>query len=431
MLDKSNKILSDITVFMKYARHLPDKQRRETWEELVTRNKNMHLEKFPELAEDIEKHYKLVYDKKVLPSMRSLQFAGKAIKVAPNRLFNCAYLPIDAPEAFSEIMFLLLGGSGVGFSVQKHHVEKLPEIIKPFKGVVIKNGKKVERTKRFLIGDSIEGWADSVKVLINSYFKRGYPVRFDFDDIRPKGAELVTAGGKAPGPQPLKECLLKIKGVLDSKENGDKLTTLEVHDIVCYIADAVLAGGIRRSALISLFSADDFDMLSSKYNSWWEKNPQRGRANNSVVLMRHKIDEEKFNDVWNRIKISNAGEPGIFFSNDKEWGTNPCLTGESLITTSQGDYTILELVDLFADDELPELPDILTYNEETKELEWDEMMDGALTKEDTNIIKLELEDGTELKLTPDHKVFTENRGWIEAGQLTEEDILLKNENKGE
>ena len=243
-----------------------------------------------------------------------MQFAGKPIEISPNRVYNCAYLPIDDWRAFSETMFLLLGGTGVGYSVQKHHVEQLPEIRKP----------NPKRSRRYLMGDSIEGWADAVKILIKSYFFDGSTIKFDYTDIRPKGARLVTSGGKAPGPQPLKECLVKIEGMLKEKQDGDKLSTLEVHDIVCYIADAVLAGGIRRAALISLFSAHDDEMISSKSGNWWELNPQRGRANNSAVLMRHKITKDFFMDIWKRVELSGAGEPGIYLSNDKDWGTNPC-----------------------------------------------------------------------------------------------------------
>ena len=313
-MDLEKEILSDITVHMKYARYLEDKQRRENWSELVTRNMEMHIKKFPQIENEIRKNYKMVFDKKVLPSMRSMQFGGKPIEVSPNRVFNCAYAPADDPRIFGEIMFLLLGGTGVGYSVQKHHVDNLPEIHRP----------STKRTRRFLIGDSIEGWADSVKALIMSYFKGTSKLRFDFSDIRPKGARLVTSGGKAPGPQPLRECLVKVEGILDAKENGDKLTPIEVHDIICHIADAVLAGGIRRAALISLFSADDEDMLSAKSGAWWELNPQRGRANNSVVIMRHRIDEPTFKNIWKRVEESRSGEPGFYFSNDKEWGCNPC-----------------------------------------------------------------------------------------------------------
>jgi len=311
-----NNILSDITVHMKYAKYIPELNRRETWEELVTRNKEMHQKKYPELKDDIEDTYKLVYAKKVLPSMRSLQFSGKPIEISPNRLYNCSYLPIDSIDSFNETMFLLLSGCGVGYSVQKHHVKQLPNIMKPFS----------KRERRFVIGDSIEGWSDAVKVLIKSYMgsKRSSKVKFDYSDIRPKGARLVTSGGKAPGPQPLKECLIKIQGVLDAKDDGENLAAIEVHDIVCYIADAVLAGGIRRAALISLFSAHDEEMISCKAGSWWEKNPQRGRANNSAVLMRHKITKDFFMDLWKRVELSGAGEPGIYLNNDKDWGTNPC-----------------------------------------------------------------------------------------------------------
>ena len=190
-MELSNKILSDITVYMKYAKYLPELNRRETWEELVTRNKEMHQKKYPYIADKIDEAYKWVYEKKVLPSMRSMQFGGKPIEISPNRIYNCAYMPIDHIDSFSECMFLLLGGTGVGYSVQKHHVEKLPPVNKPY----------VKRTKRYLISDSIEGWADAIKVLMKSYLNgKSSRIEFDFSDIRPKGARLVTSGGKAPGP---------------------------------------------------------------------------------------------------------------------------------------------------------------------------------------------------------------------------------------
>ena len=311
-MEKSNKILSDIIVYMKYAKYLPELKRRETWTEIVDRNKKMHLEKYPKLAEEIENVYKLVYDRKILPSMRSLQFAGKPIEVNPIRLYNCAFLPMDHPDAFSEVMFLLLSGTGVGYSVQTHHVEKLPEIFKP------------RKSKRYLVADSIEGWADAIKFLINAYYNNKPLPKFDFRDIREKGMPLITSGGRAPGKEPLMKCLFQIQTILDSKEDGDKLTTLEVHDINCFIADAVLSGGIRRSAMIALFDLDDDDMLSCKFGSWYETDPQRGRANNSAVILRHKIDKDTFLELWKKIELSNSGEPGFFMSNDKEFGLNPC-----------------------------------------------------------------------------------------------------------
>jgi ribonucleoside-diphosphate reductase alpha chain len=301
---------------MKYAKFVPELNRRETWVELVDRNKAMHIKKYPNLADKINEAYKLVYEKKILPSMRSLQFGGKPIEISPNRVYNCAYLPIDHIDSFHETMFLLLGGTGVGYSVQNHHVKQMPPVNQPYS----------KRTRRFLIGDSIEGWADAIKVLMKSYMggKRNSTVEFDYSDIRAKGAQLVTSGGKAPGPQPLKECILKIKGIFDAKDDGTTLTTVEAHDIVCHIADSVLAGGIRRAALISLFSAEDSEMISCKSGNWWETNPQRGRANNSAVLMRHKVTKEFFMDLWKRVELSGSGEPGIYLNNDKDWGTNPC-----------------------------------------------------------------------------------------------------------
>jgi ribonucleoside-diphosphate reductase alpha chain len=313
-LDK--QILSDITVYTKYAKYLPSKERRETWEELVTRNMEMHISKFPTMKESIEAIYKnFVFNKKVLSSMRSLQFGGKAIELNNARIYNCAFLPVDSIHSFSETMFLLLGGTGVGYSVQNHQIEKLPEIRKP----------NYDRKKRYVVQDSIIGWADAIKTLFKSY-TGGLTshIEFDLSDIRAKGALLVTAGGKAPGPEPLRIALVKIEAILRTKDDRSKLTDIECHDIQCHIADAVLAGGIRRAAMISLFDLDSTAMLNCKAGNWWEDNPQRGRANNSVVLVRHKIDKKTFDKVWERIEASGSGEPGIYLTNDKDWGTNPC-----------------------------------------------------------------------------------------------------------
>jgi ribonucleoside-triphosphate reductase len=305
-------ILSDVTSHMKYAKYLPSEERRENWRELTIRNRMMHTKKYPHLSQEIADAYRFVLHKEVLPSMRSFQFAGRPVEINNARLYNCSFLPIDHYLAFSELMFLLLCGCGVGYSVQSKHVEKLPEITKPTK------------TRRFLVSDSIEGWADSVKALMKAYLAgKPMPV-FDFSDIRPKGTPLKTSGGIAPGPEPLKDALHNIQKILDRKNTGEKLTTLEVHDINCYLADAVLAGGIRRSAMISLFDLDDEEMLTCKFGNWWELNPQRGRSNNSAVIVRHKIEEEVFKDLWKKIEASGSGEPGFFFTNDEDWGLNPC-----------------------------------------------------------------------------------------------------------
>ena len=361
-MDKNLEFLSDLTHHMKYAKYLPEKERRETYKESVDRNKQMHIDNLPELKEEIENAYQYVYEKKVIPSMRSMQFAGMAIDVNPSRMFNCSYMPIQDTLAFAETMFLLLSGCGVGYSVQKHHVEKIPEIRKPLK------------SRRYLIQDSIEGWADAIKVLLKAYFDgRSLPL-FDYRAIREKGARLVISGGKAPGPEPLKKCLNKIQSMLDAHEDGDKLSPLECHDMLCIIADAVLAGGIRRSALISLFSIDDTEMLNCKsaydaveeemlsitetaYNlrvsiskngkfykseeifldkesydkfresgklEWYYFYPERARSNNSIVIARPLITKNVFEAKWSVIQHSGSGEPGLYFSNNIELGSNPC-----------------------------------------------------------------------------------------------------------
>jgi ribonucleoside-diphosphate reductase alpha chain len=322
--DISTKILSDIVVHMKYAKYIPELERRETWEELVTRNKDMHIQKYPKLKEEIEENYKYVYEKKVMPSMRSLQFSGKPIEINPVRSYNCSAILMDHPDVFSEVCFLLLSGTGVGYSVQKSHVSKLPPIKKP-----IPPEDNRHRKKRYLIGDSIEGWADSIKVLMKSYFEGTKEIEFDYRDIRPKGERLITSGGKAPGPQPLKDCIHNIRKVLDiaieTRGEHTKLKPIEVHDIACFIADCILSGGIRRAACISFFSLDDDEMMSCKFGNWWEQNPQRARSNNSVLLLRHKIKKEDFSNIWEKIKLSGSGEPGIVLSNDRNVIGNPCM----------------------------------------------------------------------------------------------------------
>ncbi len=358
-MDETQKILSDITVFNKYAKFIPEKNRRETWIELCRRNMDMHINKYPHIEMEIREVYaKYVMPKKVLPSMRSMQFGGRPIEISNIRIYNCAYLPIDNIAAFNETMFLLLSGTGVGYSVQKKDVEKLSIVVGPNKN----------RNRRYVVSDCIEGWADAVKILTKAYFLgRDNPV-FDYRDIRPKGARLITSGGKAPGPEPLRTCIDRIAEVLE-KAVGRVLKPIEAHDIQCHIADAVLSGGIRRAAMISLFDKDDEEMLTCKSNlkveDWeFEKTPegswqgwciykgerqnmtlsdwdyqnltansalpwyffeqQRGRANNSAVLHRGDTTEEQFMALWKKVEESQAGEPGIFWTNDYNLGTNPC-----------------------------------------------------------------------------------------------------------
>lgn len=426
-MDVSQKILSDIIVFQKYAKYIPELNRREIWEELCERNMAMHIRKYPQIKEEIKAVYKeFVYTKKVLPSMRSMQFGGRPIELNNTRIFNCAYAPVDHPVIFAEAAELLLGGTGFGYSVQQHHVDKLPSI----------TGTNTTKRKRFLVGDSIEGWADAIKVLVKAYTCNKTEPEFDYRDIRQKGSSLITAGGKAPGPDPLRICIEHLRSILRSAV-GRKLTPIECHDMMCHIADAVLSGGIRRAAMIAFFSKEDMDMISCKAGAWWELNPQRGRANNSVVLERETIAEEEFKNIWKRIEESGSGEPGVYFTNDKEILSNPCVTGDALITVCDHGNTsenlmpagvqyqipLKLLVEQYETNNLP--PMVLSYNIQTGKKEWDYLDAAWLTRKNADVIKLVLSDDTEIKVTPDHRVFTENRGWIEAKDLLESDILLK------
>lgn len=314
MIEADKQALSDIVVFNKYSKYLPAKGRRENYSEIVTRNKEMHQRKYPQLAEQIEDVYRdFVLSKRVLPSMRSLQFGGRPIELAHNRIFNCAYMPAEDYHFFPELMFLLLGGTGMGYSVQSHHINKLPPVTEP----------KSRGYHKFQVQDSIVGWSDAVKVVAKAFLTGGSLPAFDYRDIREKGSELVTTGGQAPGPAPLKICVDSLVALF-SGAVGRKLKPIEVHDAACIIADAVLAGGIRRAAMISLFDRDDEEMITCKAGNWWETHPHRGRANNSAVLIRGEVTEEEFSALMKRVEESGCGEPGVYWNNNRDWGTNPC-----------------------------------------------------------------------------------------------------------
>lgn len=313
--DLGAHVLSKITILTKYARVSDEiTGRKEGWKDIVKRCADMHLKKFPELHEEIDQAFEYVKIKRILPSMRTLQFGGLPIDINPARAYNCAFASIDHPHVFGEIMFLLLSGVGVGFSVQKEHVAKLPS-------VKLANPSK---HRRFLIQDSIEGWSDAVKALMKSHFNGTATIRFDYRAIRRRGALLKTAGGCAPGHESLQNTLTKIENVLEKKSQGDRLTPLECHDIVCLISSAVLSGGVRRSALISLFSPDDDEMFTCKAGNFYERYPERCFANNSCVFLRSEIDRSVFMNTWHRIFQINNGEPGVYITNDRDVLCNPC-----------------------------------------------------------------------------------------------------------
>lgn len=420
-MNESQTLLSDIITYTKYARYRADLERRERWDEIIDRYVGMLLKKHcgskyekqwkrkeidvsdNDLAREIIENSAYLYDKRVLPSMRALQFAGPAIEKTESRVYNCCYLPMNHLTSFSELMFLLLGGTGVGYSVQFHHVRDLPEIRKPTK------------ERKYLISDSIEGWADAIKALMKAYFGvTQYKPRFDYSDIREKGATLVTAGGKAPGPDPLRIALTKIEALLNGKQDNTSLTPLEVHDICCHIADAVLAGGIRRAAMISLFSFDDKEMATCKHGAWWELNPQRGRCNNSAVIVRNRVRKREFMDFWKIVEASRSGEPGISWTNDPEYGFNPCheislrpftfcVAGNTKLITRNGIEQIDEVIG----------KEVEIWNGQ----EWSKVKPYQ-TGDADRLHRVHFSDGSYLDATDDHKFLVKNRFEKEFREVT-------------
>jgi len=305
--------IADYIHLSKYSRYDPSLGRRETFDETIGRVMRMHKRKYPKHTKHIEEAFNFVYDKKVLPSMRSMQFAGNAIEAHNARLYNCSYTLVDRLDVFGQILYLLLCGCGVGYSVQWFHVDKLPRLNKI--------GRKVEH---YSIPDSIEGWGTALNALMFSFIS-GHHIEFDYSHIRAEGDFLKTSGGLAPGHLPLKTALENIRTIL-LKAQGRKLRPIECHDIICHSAEAVLAGGIRRSSLISLFSYEDTEMLYAKSSGNFDPNflnPQRMMANNSAVLHRSMDDRTVFDRII-RIAEEGWGEPGFFFSNHKDFGCNPC-----------------------------------------------------------------------------------------------------------
>lgn len=396
-LTAEQELLSSLTVFSKYARYWTELGRRETYEEIVARNRKMHLdhveqlasvkpENLPKIKELIDWAYERVHRREVFPSMRSMQFGDEAILKNNVRIYNCAHRFADEVSFFQDLMYLLLCGTGVGFNVQKHLVEKLPPRV------------KIEDTYTFTIPDSIEGWAEAVGVLYGGYLITGRAPTFDYSLIRPRGSLLKTSGGKAPGPEPLRRTLDDLRKMLDSIEPGEKLRPIQVHDMACTIARAVLSGGIRRSAMISLFSPDDEEMLNAKVGKWWEINPDRAYANNSAVLLRGR-DDEMFHEIFATVRNSGSGEPGIYWVDDLKYGSNPCKPLQSTILTDEGYITFAQAL------EKDSLRVVLA--------------DGSVvnaskpfkTGENRTVMRFTLSNGLHLYGTPDHLHLTRDGQW--------------------
>lgn len=307
--------LADYIHAAKYARYIPELNRREVFDETVDRVRVMHLKKFPQVRAEINWAFDRVLEKRVFPSMRAMQFGGEAIEKINCRQYNCSFMHVNRPEAFSETLYLLLCGSGVGFSVQDHHIDQLPKL-----SVIDITKPETFKVVHHAIADSIDGWANALKELVYGHIG-GYYVEFDYSQIRPCGAPLKTSGGRAPGHIQLKVSLEGIRKILTGA-GGRKIIPIEAYDIMCLAADAVLSGGIRRSAMIALFSRSNHEMLNAKVGEWYPKHPWRENSNNSVILKRGEVSSDEFSNIIQATR--QWGEPGFLFVDDLEYGTNPC-----------------------------------------------------------------------------------------------------------
>ncbi len=417
-------MMADAKFMESYSRFNDEMGRYETWDEAVERVMSMHQAYYadkmsPELESELDKVETLYKDKRIVGAQRALQFGGDQLLKKHMRLYNCSATYVDRPGAFNEIFWSGLCGAGVGISVQKHHIDKLPKI-----------RKRTKHAKIYLVPDTVEGWADALGVLMSSFFVGGgvFPeyegrrVFFDTSDIRPKGSR-ISGGFKAPGPAPLEKALRKIEHLLTDmvKESDEdvELRPIDAFDCVMHAADAVIAGGVRRAAIITLFSPDDEEMAKSKTGDWFQTNKQRGRSNNSALLVRGEVTKEEFGTLFESLK--EFGEPGFIFGDDKDYHFNPCLTGDAMVSTKNGEIAMVDLIELVKRGDAPE---VWSYNIDTDEFEWDTITDGALTRKDTGVIELELEDGKTVKCTPDHLILTSNRGYVEAKDLTNKDDVV-------
>jgi intein/homing endonuclease len=413
-------MLQEYTRYSKYSRYLPELKRRETWEEQINRVFNMHEVKLGDslnnFRDDFEFAKTMVLKKRVLGSQRALQFGGKPILDKNAKLYNCTVSYVDRVRFFQECMYLLLCGCGVGFSVQTHHVKKLPNIEQR------KNGNKT-----YVIPDTIEGWADAIGVLLSSYFVgdidfkeyHGFDITFDYTKIRPAGAPL-SWGGKAPGPKGLKQSIEKIDEVLKSvlSDNRYILKPIEVYDIIMHMSDAVISGGVRRSATICIFSPEDSEMLNAKTGDWFIKNPQRGRSNNSALLIRDETKKEDFENIMKSVK--EFGEPGFIWAEDKETLYNPCITKDSWITTSKGAFQVKDLIGK----QFEAIVDGKKYSSTEK---------GFFYTGEKDVYEVETVEGFKIKSTLNHKfLIQENKElvWKELDELEIGDkIVIHNHEK--
>lgn len=417
----------------RYARWLWDENRRENWDETVARyfdfftehlkeNNNFTLEN--QTRKELEES---VLSLKTMPSMRCLMTAGEALKRENVSGYNCSYVAVDNPRSFDEILYILMNGTGVGFSVESKYTEQLPIVAEDF--------HPTDTT--IMVADSKLGWAKALKELIQLLYSGQIP-QWDLSKVRPAGAPLKTFGGRASGPGPLND-LFNFCVTTWKKASGRRLTTLECHDVVCKIAEIVVVGGVRRSALISLSDLSDDRMRVAKSGEWWKDNVQRALANNSYVA-KDNVDVGIFMKEWLSLYESHSGERGIFSRTaskkqaekfgrrdpNHDFGTNPCcLVGSTeIITREYGKTTIKDVVDIFSKDKNIQ---VLAFNIHTDNVEWAAVEAAQMTRPNAELVELDIDTNCGVKTircTPDHPIYTKNRGYVRADELTDEDELV-------
>lgn len=413
----ARKLMSDAKFYDGYSRWDEKLGKYENWDQAVDRVMDMHRQVYsdkltPELEALISKATESYKDKRILGAQRALQFGGDQLLRHNLKLYNCTSAYADRPKFFNEIFYVLLCGAGAGFSAQKHHVTKLPKIV-----------ERKKQAKIFHVEDSIEGWADSVGVLLGSYFEGGgaFPeyegrrVYFDTTSVRPKGA-MISGGFKAPGPEPLRRSLDKIEYLLQGLilKGIDQLRPIDVYDIVMHIADAVLAGGVRRSATICLFSPTDEEMLNAKTGNWLKENPQRARSNNSAVLVRSQLTREQFAHMMKSVR--QFGEPGFVLVESTEHCFNPCVTGDTLVNTDQG----LRRADSLINKQFKAVVNGVAYQS-----------GGFIKTGNQSVYKISTSRGHSVGVTSNHKMLVVEDGkqiWREAGDLSLGDALVIGQN---
>jgi len=393
---KNPRLLSDIAFFRTYSAIKSDGYK-ESWQEVCDRYEKFLIECYPSLSNSVKFAVKYMRKQQVVGSMRALQFAGPGLHRENLRAYNCSAANITSFKDIADGLYLLLCGCGFGYSVKREHTSELPKIT-------------AGSPQEYLVLDSREGWCESVIALLNNP-----QLSFDYSAVRPAGSP-VSSGGTASGPEPLRQAHDKIRDILKSAVDR-KLKPFEVSDVMCHLADCVVVGGVRRSALICLFDPDDQEMLTYKSGNWWEANSQRGRANISAHMVRKGADKERFDSIVDACFASNAGEPGVVWTDNSSMITNPCVPAGTQILTRQGYQNIETLVDV----------PVEVWNG----FEWSKVT-PAITGHNQPMVKVSLSDGRSLTCTTAHKWVTVegySRNGVErrkeARQLEIGDKLIK------